>query len=216
MAQFKVPGKDSSKMPTRGLQTFTPLDSLYSVNCPASVFLFYVGDKVSEHQEEYVKSINSKLSAITAVLTLCTGMALAQGGTGEPVHHGHRGGFMGGMELPLHQLNLTDEQKAQVKQIFQTEKPTMQPLMQQEHAAHMQLVQLITSGAFDQSKAAAIAAQESQTHMQLEIEHAKIGSQIYQLLSSDQKTKVADIIAQHQKRMQERMQNKNQAPSEQQ
>jgi Spy/CpxP family protein refolding chaperone len=92
----------------------------------------------------------------------------------------------------------------------------MQPLMQQEHAAHMQLIQLITSGAFDQSKAAAIAAQESQTHMQLEIEHAKIGSQIYQLLSSDQKTKVADMIAQHQQRMQERMQNKDQAPSEQQ
>jgi periplasmic protein CpxP/Spy len=120
------------------------------------------------------------------------------------------------MELPLHQLNLTDDQKAQIKQLFQAERPAMKPLMQQEHAARTQMVQLITSGAFDQSKAAAIAAQESQTHMQMEIEHAKIASQIYQLLSSDQKAKVADIIAQHQQRMQERMQNKEQAPSEQQ
>ena len=163
-----------------------------------------------------MRNMKSKLSAVTAVLTLCAGMAFAQGaGNGARMHHPH-GNFMGGMELPLHQLNLTDDQKAQVKQIFQAEKTTMKPLMQQEHAAHMQMVQLITSGTFEQAKVASIAAQESQTHMQLEIEHAKMASQIYQLLSSEQKAKVADIIAQHQQRMQERMQNKDQAPPEQQ
>lgn len=162
-----------------------------------------------------MKSMNSKLTAITAVLTVFAGMALAQGGAGGPMHHSRRG-FMGGMELPLRQLNLTDDQKAQVKQIFQAEKPAMKPLMQQEHAAHTQMIQLITSGKFDSQTATTIAAQESQTHMQIEVEHAKIASQIYQLLSSDQKAKVADIIAQHQQRMQEHMQNKEQAPSEQQ
>ena len=162
-----------------------------------------------------MKSMNSKLTTITAVLTLFAGMAFAQGGASAPMHHRH-GGFMGGMELPLHQLNLTDDQKAQIKQLFQAERPAMKPLMQQEHAAHTQMIQLITSGTFEQAKVAAAAAQESQVHMQMEIEHAKIASQIYQLLSSDQKAKVADIIAQHQQRMQERMQNKEQAPSEQQ
>lgn len=162
-----------------------------------------------------MKSMNSKLTTIAAVLTLFAGMAFAQGGATAPMHHRH-GNFMGGMELPLHQLNLTDDQKAQIKQLFETERPTMKPLMQQEHAARTQMIQLITSGTFEQAKVAAVAAQESQTHMQMEIEHAKIASQIYQLLSSDQKAKVADIIAQHQQRMQERMQNKEQAPSEQQ
>ncbi len=164
-----------------------------------------------------MKSMNSKLAAITAVLTLFAGMALAQGGagTGAPMHHS-RGGFMGGMELPLHQLNLTDDQKAQIKQMFQAEKPAMKPLMQQEHAVRTRMIQLITSGTFEQAKVAAVAAQESQIHMQMEIEHAKMASQIYQLLSSDQKAKVADIIAQHQQRMQQHMQNKEQAPPEQQ
>jgi hypothetical protein len=51
----------------------------------------------------------------------------------------------------------------------------------------------------------------------MEVEHAKIGAQIYQLLSSDQKAKVADMIAKHQQRMQEHLQNKEQAaPAEQQ
>lgn len=162
-----------------------------------------------------MKSMNSKLTALTAVLTLFAGMAVAQAGTDAPMHHSHRG-FMGGMELPLRQLNLTDDQKTQIKQIFQAEKPSMKPLMQQEHAAHMQMIQLITSGNFEQAKVAAVAAQESQVHMQMEIQHAKMASQIYQLLSSDQKAKVTDIIAQHQQRMQERMQNKDQAPAEQQ
>ena len=163
-----------------------------------------------------MKFMNSKLTAVTAVLALCAGMAFAQGADEAPTHHRHHGDFMGGMELPLRQLNLTADQKTQIKQIFQAEKPTMKPLMQQEHAAHMQMVELITSGTFDQSKAAVIATQESQTHMQLEVEHAKLASQIYQVLSSDQKAKVADIIAQHQQRMQEHMQNKDQGPAEQQ
>jgi Spy/CpxP family protein refolding chaperone len=202
-----------------GLQTFTRNDLLFTAICLPSVFLFYVGDKVSntvsEQQEEDVKSMNSKLIAVTAVLTLFAGMALAQDGAGAPMHHRH-GGYMGGMELPLHQLNLTDDQKAQIKQMFQTEKPAMKPLMQQEHAARTQMIQLITSGTFEQAKVAAVAAQESQIHMQMEIAHAKMASQIYQLLSSDQKAKVADIIAQHEQRMQQHMENKDQAPAEQQ
>ena len=64
-------------------------------------------------------------------------------------------------------------------------------------------------------RAAAIAAQESQTHVQLEVEHAKIASQVYQLLSSDQKAKVADILAKHQQRMQEHMRNQGEPPDQQ-
>ena len=93
-------------------------------------------------------------------------------------------------------------------------KKILKPLMQQEFQAHQQMMQLVTSGSFDQAKAAAIATQASQTRVQLEVEHAKIASQVYNLLSSDQKAKVADIMAKHQQRMQEHMQkNSQQAPA---
>jgi protein CpxP len=168
------------------------------------------------YQEGSVKSINSKLAVVAVALALSAGMAFAQGEGHEsmPMHHGMHGDFMGGhgLGLPLHQLNLTDDQKSQIKQIFQSEHANMKPLMQQEFVAHQQLIQLVTSGNFDQAKAAAIAAQESQTHVQLEVEHAKIASQIYQLLSSDQKAKVADMIAKHQQHMQQHLQ----APPDQQ
>ncbi len=169
-----------------------------------------------------MKSINSKLAVVAVALTLSAGIAFAQGeGRGQgsmPMHHGMHGDFMGGhgLGLPLHQLNLTDDQKAQIKQIFQSEHANMKPLMQQEFLAHQQLIQLVTSGNFDQTKAAAIAAQESQTHVQLQVEHAKIASQIYQLLSSDQKAKVAEMIAKHQQRMQQHLQNQQAPPDQQQ
>jgi hypothetical protein len=42
--------------------------------------------------------------------------------------------------------------------------------------------------------------------MQMQVEHAKIASQIYQMLSSDQKAKVTDMMAKHQQMMQQHMQ----------
>jgi protein CpxP len=141
-------------------------------------------------------------------LALVAGIALAEG-NGRAMHRGWHGDMMGGpgMGMFLHGLNLTDEQHTQIKQIFQAEKPNIKPLMQQEAQAHQQMMQLITSGAFDQAKATALAAQESQVHTQLQVEHAKIASQIYALLDSTQKAKVADMMAKHQQRMQQHMQN---------
>jgi protein CpxP len=162
-----------------------------------------------------VKSVFRTFVGMLLTLGLSAGMVWAQAGPGH-MHHG-MGAFMGdpGLGFALHQLNLTDDQKTQVKQIFESEKPNLKPLMQQEFQAHQQMTQLVTSGSFDPAKASTIAAQEAQTHVQLEVEHAKIASQIYQLLSSDQKAKVADMIARHQQRMEQHFQNQENAPTNQ-
>ncbi len=142
-------------------------------------------------------------------IALVVGIGFAVAEDGPMHHHGMHDQFMGGHDMGflMHELNLTEDQHAQIKQIFQNEKGTIHPLMQQEFQSDQQMMQLITSGSFDEAKATAIASQEAQTHMQMEVEHAKIGSQIYQLLSADQKAKVADMMAKHQQRMQEHMQN---------
>jgi protein CpxP len=169
------------------------------------------------NQEDEMQSTKSRFAAMMAGLAMFAGMAIAQDQTapasGSPKHHMMRH-FRGGPEfgLPLRQLNLTDDQKAQVKQIFQNERANIKPLMQQERTAHEAMAQLVTSGSFAEDKATAIANQEAQTHVRMQVEHAKIASQIYQLLSADQKAKVAQIIAQRQQRMQERMQNQQSVP----
>jgi periplasmic protein CpxP/Spy len=164
--------------------------------------------------------MKSKIATITALgalaLALVAGIALGQGPDGgKPMHRGMHGGMMGmGMGF-LRQLNLTDEQHAQVKQIFQAERPNLKPLIQQEAQSHQQMMQLITSGPFDQAKVTALAEQEAQVHVQLQVEHAKMASQVYALLDSTQKAKVADMMAKHQQRMQQHMQNQA-SPSDQQ
>jgi Spy/CpxP family protein refolding chaperone len=75
-------------------------------------------------------------------------------------------------------------------------------------------MQLITGGNFEEAKAQAIASQEAQTHVQLEVEHAKVVSQAYQVLTAEQKTELNEIMAKHEQRMQERM-SQHQAPPEQ-
>jgi protein CpxP len=220
-----VMSKDSSNQRPRPLQRFTPIDSLFTAKTVELVFLFYVEPKVRKFsfkdQEEIVKSGRSIFIVAAAGLAIAAGIAFAQT-EGGPMHHQMHGGMhghrMGGPEFAmfLHQLNLTDEQKAQVKQIFQTEKPAVQPLHQQEGQLHIQMMKLVASDKFDPKAAAALASQESQVHMQMEVEHAKIGSQIYQLLSSDQKAKVADMISKHEQMMQQHLQKEQSGAPEQQ
>jgi periplasmic protein CpxP/Spy len=74
------------------------------------------------------------LSIILAAALGCSALALAQGGpAGGPGFHGHHGGFM-----ELRGLNLTDAQKASVKQIVQASftqlKPQFQAVRQQREA----------------------------------------------------------------------------------
>ncbi|MGH9511206.1 MAG: Spy/CpxP family protein refolding chaperone [Terriglobales bacterium] len=149
------------------------------------------------------------LGAVLALL-LMAGFAISQDagtttGPGPGAHRGFRGGeHMFGFFSKA--LDLTDAQKAQIKQIISNEKPTLHPLMLQEGQAHQQMMQLVTSGNFDESKAQAIISQEAQTHSQLEMEHARIMAQAYQVLTPDQKTKFAEMQAKHAQRMQRFMQ----------
>lgn len=153
------------------------------------------------------------------LLALVAGIAFAEvNGGGPGMRHGMRGHFMGGPDMGfgmmLHRLNLTDDQKAQLKQMRQAEWGSFKPLMQQEGQLHQQMMQLVTSGSFDQTKASAIVSQEAQVHMQMQLEHLKMASQMYGLLDAGQKSQLSDMMAKHQQFMQRHMQHAlNQAPS---
>jgi protein CpxP len=138
-------------------------------------------------KEEDVKPSNLKLSTTVLAMALLAAAAVAQDGPRGPRGEGFAGPGMG-----LHGLDLSDAQRAQVKQIMTAEKPTLKPLMQQEMQNHQQMTALVRSGSFEEVKAQAIAAQGAQIHTQIAVERAKIDAQVYQLLTPDQKTKLAE------------------------
>ena len=139
-----------------------------------------------------MKSNKLKFLAAAFAVALLATAAVAQEG-----QHGPRGEGFGGPGMGLHGLDLSDAQKSQVKQIMIAEKPTFKPLMQQEMQNHQQMTALVRSGSFEEAKAQSIAAQEAQIHTQIAVERAKVDAQIYQLLTPDQKTKLADREAKH-------------------
>lgn len=144
---------------------------------------------------------------LASVAILVTGIAVAaaQG----PMHHGggHEGHMMGFL---TRQLDLTEAQQAQVKDIFGKEKSTIHPLMLQKMQLHEQLMQEAISNTSNPSKIQGLAAQEGQLETALTVEHAKIASEIFNILTPEQKTKAQQLLQQHQQRMQQHMQHMQQ------
>ena len=132
--------------------------------------------------------------------------------------HGHRmamGMGMGGhMGFLAKQLNLTDDQKSQMKAIWQKERPAMKPLFQQERLIDQQLRQYV-EGSFDQDKVQTLANQKAQLQAQMTVAETRIHNQMYQLLTPDQQTQLKQIEAKHEARMQQHMNQQPATPPEQ-
>jgi protein CpxP len=136
-----------------------------------------------------MKSTRTRILIIGAAVMLAVAAAMAQGP--------HGGGPGGEFHHLLKQLNLTADQHTQVKAIFQKEKPAMEPLMQQMRQNHEAMKALEAAGPFDEAKVTALATQNSQTVIQLEVEHERIKSEILAILTPDQKAKLAQLEANH-------------------
>ncbi len=103
-------------------------------------------------------------------------------------------------------LDLTEEQKTQIRQIRQTSKEKIKPIREQMKANRQKLAELSAGGNFDQAQVQTIAAQQGSLSAQLIVERESVKSQIFQILTPEQKAKAAEIGAQRKQRMQERMQ----------
>ena len=102
-------------------------------------------------------------------------------------------------------LDLSQAQRDQVKQILGKDQPAMQPLMQQMHQDRQQMRQLIESGAFDDAKARALATQQTLTMTELTVQRAHMFSDMYQVLTADQKTKLDKFLDRHEQRFLDHM-----------
>jgi protein CpxP len=109
------------------------------------------------------------------------------------------------MEFYARFLNVTDEQKTQMKAVLQKERPALQPTMQQLHQMEQQLKQY-EEGTYDEAKVQSLVAQQSQTLVQLKVNETRIHNELYQLLTPDQQSKLKEFEANRAARMQQHMQ----------
>jgi Spy/CpxP family protein refolding chaperone len=154
-----------------------------------------------------MKSILSRL--LIAACTVALGTALAQSQatsdapatTAPPAHRFHRFGMAGDMHGYFRQLDLTDQQKTQMKAIMQKEGPAMKPLFQQLHQSETQLRQF-AEGTYDDAKVRGAAAQQAQIQAELTVQRTKIHNELYQILTPEQQTKLKELEASRAARIQ--------------
>jgi Spy/CpxP family protein refolding chaperone len=101
------------------------------------------------------------------------------------------------LNMMTEKLGLTDAQQSQAKQIFDKEKPTIDPLMQQMKQVHDQLRVLEQSGIFDEAKVRTLATQQAQIMTELTVEKARVHSQLFQILTPDQRTEANKLMESH-------------------
>ncbi len=129
--------------------------------------------------------------------------------TSQQAWHGRHGRRMAYM---ARELNLTDAQKAQIKQIFQANKATGLPVMQQMAANKKAMLEATANGNYDQAKIQQLANQQAQLMSQLIVQKQAIRHQIYsQVLTPDQRTKAEEMRAKQISRIDSRMQRLSQA-----
>lgn len=146
----------------------------------------------------------------TRILALIVASAFLLGATAVVAQHMHdMGGPDGHFEHMLgfyaDKLDLSSAQQDQIKAIWTKEKPSLQPLMQQMKQNHEAMKTLEAAGAFDEAKTRAVATQGAQTMIELDVQHARIKSEMLQLLTADQKTKYQQLEAEHEGHMHNHM-----------
>lgn len=134
-----------------------------------------------------------------AVLAIGVGFAFAQkSGGGAGAGNGGRGErpfgpppFM--LEKIAGELGLSDEQRAQIKQILENEKTKIQSLTETSRAAHEQLKDLGTDGVFNEEQVNRLAAQQAETTRRLIIEKERTKAAIFAVLTAEQRTKAVEL-----------------------
>jgi periplasmic protein CpxP/Spy len=144
-----------------------------------------------------VKLTWKKLSIATIagalLLTAAAAVAFSQGPPpGPPPGGGFRGGPgpRDGLGPIARDLNLTDDQKAQIKKITDSFAESNKALFDQMRALH-QSEPDPGSGTFDEAAVRAAAEARAKIQVEIEVSHAKMMSQIAGVLTAEQKAQLA-------------------------
>lgn len=150
---------------------------------------------------------NRLIGGVVALGTalLMTAAAFAQHGPGGPGGPGGRHGGPGGPgNIVGHlsrALDLTDAQKAQIKQLEESFKESTKSLHEQlGKAGPGGPFEVLNGGTFDEAAVRAAAQARANLHVELEVAHARFFSQVYAVLTAEQKAKLAELHKQMQER----------------
>jgi protein CpxP len=150
-------------------------------------------------EEERKMKLNLKKMSgfivIAASLLLATVAGFSQQGrpAGSPPGGGFRGGPgpRDGLGPLARDLNLSDEQKAQIKKITDSFEESTKALHDQLRTLHESEPDPLSGGTFDEATVRAAAQARALVQVELEVSHARLMSQVFAVLTAEQKAQLA-------------------------
>lgn len=125
-------------------------------------------------------------------------------GGGGPRGGGERGRGPRGGGIPfLRDLNLTDAQKAQVKQITDSFEASTKQLRERLDALHESERSATFDGTFNEAAVRAAAQERANVMVELDVARARMASQVFAVLTAEQKAQVAARRQEMEQRRQE-------------
>ena len=149
------------------------------------------------------------LLTVVIAIPLIAGAAFAGGGFGFQHGHGGPGGHEGRGRGPgghggpgilhprlLHQLDLTEAQHTQIRTLVEAQRTAAEPLHEQLRANHDAVRDATLTTSFNEAQVRTLIANGESLRTELALGDAKVAAQVYALLTAEQRTKLAEIIAQ--------------------
>jgi Spy/CpxP family protein refolding chaperone len=115
-------------------------------------------------------------------------------------------GFSGGHPFlkMAEKLNLSEEQKTQIKTILEDAKTRIKPLMETIRANHQAIEQLGKDGVYNESEVTRLANAQAETTKQLIIEKEKTKAAIFAVLTPEQRTQAEQMKSEMKERFKDR------------
>jgi len=157
--------------------------------------------------------MHKKSIILAAILmALAAGLATTAFAQHRGMDFGRNNGWM--LKHMVKQLNLTDAQQTQIKGIMADEKTKIKPMMQQLRQ-NQKTEDANINGSFDENQARTFANKQAQLMTDLIVEKERMRSQVYAVLTPEQRQKALQLMQERQQQRQERR-SKKQAEQQQQ
>jgi protein CpxP len=150
-------------------------------------------------EEEREMKLNLKkmsgFIAIACALMLAAVVGFSQQGRpmGPPPGGGFRGGPgpRDGLGPLARDLNLSDDQKTQIKKITDSFEESTKALRDQLRTLHESEPDPLSTGTFDEAAVRTAAQARANVQVELEVAHARLMSQVFAILTTEQKAQLA-------------------------
>jgi Spy/CpxP family protein refolding chaperone len=144
--------------------------------------------------------MRNRIFLLLSIVALVASVTILALGKGDVVlaHFQHRGDgpHSFGPEMVEHiarELNLTEAQKPQFKALLEAGQNIVSPLHQKMEDVHKQLELATENGQFDEAQVRALATQQAQLMADMIVEHERMKSKIFSLLTPEQRVKAAEM-----------------------